>query len=363
MKKNELIQIAGQDFLFNTSAAEVVRDYLASVKKRNRFKPNAKRALEETLRDVLMSYETKRSVAITKPKIHKAISIVGNTFEETGIFDKLLALLKAGLAAAFNWFVRLAGVRKFQVITYAVLSVIFILVSVSLITSAFDRDWWQVYQEPASTGIETTIGYVRSTNWADFPEMPSYPSSKAQNIAGFVACLLFALIFLMLAKRSKHKLPVLVVAVITTVAWGFLAYDTAQDRKSFTQSVQTSTFATMDTVRTTQDLDYLQVCGTEINYVMGSQAGKLFYDFQDLGFTLAKELKNQSSFTEPTRADICTAYDELRRSYPDEQIVLQTFIRDTSGTIRPFDYDEKYLHANGTPNRYPMRYGFFTKTK
>lgn len=364
MKKNELLEIAGQEFILSSTAAVALERYLRDIKKKYRFQPSIRKSLEEALRDVLISYQAGRSNVITKPKATSAIAIVGDKYEEDGLAGKALRKLTSLINRVLREVKKLTQNQKARNGIYIFVAIASTVSAIALATSAWNASHSNEEENPSTTyTIQTTIGSVRSSHWADLPDFPDYPQGIEQAIAGSITCLLIAVFFIMVVRTYKYKLLVLALVVVSGATWLFLAHITHQDREHHKDILNSTITPGIETVRTTKNLDYLLVCGTEIHYVMGEQSGRLFYAFQDMGFKLKTELKTDKPYVDPTREQICTAYDQLRQSHTDDEIVLQLFIQDIHGTIRPFDYEETYTTENGSLNRYPPRYGFFVKTE
>lgn len=362
MKKNELIRIADQDFVMSPTAYPLVRSYLKQLRGRYRFRRQARLALEEALRDVLVSYQTKKSAVITKPKARQAITMVGTGYETANPVAKLSRRAVPAASALGRWVQKVIRDPKVVRSLYVAVAVAALLIGALLLRTIWRIEPYPRVPEPTSGILPTTIGDVRSELWADYPEFPPYPQGTVQALAGLFTCVFVITACVLFLLRSRYRHLALALVLAGSLTWAAAAFVTQRDRRAHRQILNSYTYAGMDTVRTTEDVDYLQACGTEIRYVMGAQEGRLFYEFRDAGFELATELEKTSPRGEPTRATICTAYDALRRSHPDEDIVLLHFIRDTSGTVRPFDFKEKYVtEEGGFVTNYPMRYGFFVR--
>lgn len=363
-EKNELLTIAGSEFIATPKAAGIIREYLKTIRKKYRLQPSKRKGLEEALRDVLLSTQKKRSQNITPARIEKALHMIGDTYEDSSFVERI--------QSAFVYVCKRVT-RKLRLRTSirTVISLVLACTSFVFVIAAFLSIARFVHPERNGTAIpgeiETTVGTVLINPWnvPDEP-LPDFPSNILQHYLLFIVALLATIFFILLAKRSKYaKFVILAIAISGATLFAL------EDR--YTRDVQAyqNTMATFYTnrtdLRTTKDLDQLKACGTQINYVfLGDQAGELFYALEKDGYMLKNELANATKYTEPRREEVCTNYHELRQHYDNDQIILQTYIVDDSGTRRPFDGEEAYgplstKRSDPSRERYILRYGFFVK--
>lgn len=363
-EKNELLAIAGSEFIATPKAADTIREYLKTIRNKYRLQPAKRKALEEALRDVLLSTQTKRSQNVTPARIDKALHIIGDTYEDSSLASRAFSMFVHIFSKVVRTFRFRTSIRTVVSLGLACMSFIFAIAAFMSI-ARFAHPELNGTAAPGS--IETTIGTVLVNPWnvPDKP-LPDFPSNIMQHYLLLIVALLATTFFILLARRSKYaKFIILAITIAATTAF------VLEDRHTRDVRMYQNTMATFYTnqtdIRTTEDLDQLKACGTQINYVFpGDQSGELFYGLEKEGYTLKKELSNATKYTEPLREEVCTNYHELRQDYDNNQIVLQTYIVDDNGARRPFDGEEAYGPLSTKRNdpereRYILRYGFFVK--
>jgi hypothetical protein len=209
----------------------------------------------------------------------------------------------------------------------------------------------------------TTLGTVRVGTWAG--SVPGNPEwENMTEWPTYFQLALFIDVFIMLvllAYRNKYAKITAAVAVVLIILVGNATYEYERQIETIGSNLNTYNAIGSDYKRTASDLDYLEACGSNIQYVMGAQSGAVFYELRDKGFALVTELNADAPQLDPTRDVICKAYDNLRKIYPNENIVLQSYVKNSAGEPRPFDIEENY-GAFRSNNAYVQPiYGFFVR--
>jgi hypothetical protein len=66
----------------------------------------------------------------------------------------------------------------------------------------------------------------------------------------------------------------------------------------------------------------------------------LFRQLRDEGFRLAQPISTRVSDGSIDTAELCTAFDMLRRNHPKQNIVLQLYTTTADGTLRPYEFSD-----------------------
>jgi uncharacterized membrane protein len=332
--KTTVVSLQGQDFVISSAAEPELLEYLKKLQRATRFRPGAYRQNVEGLRDVLLTGGPK---PISKKRLSEAIELVGLP-EPRQPFEPLtqrFPSLTRSTSRAWCAIRRQAAGGWRQTLLLAVCFVAVILAVSSGITAmmlllAGDKpeEGWNVMQ--------TSIGPVRS--WMVQPQdVPAWPLNWLSYI---VYCLLFVLVA-MAAWRLRQKKHRFVYGAVLLASFAFAL---------MLQNVQSTNLAVLPESRVLtgsaaaplrSKIAYLQQCGDEIPYVFdGQTGGMLFRQLRDEGFRLAQPISTRVSDGSIDTAELCTAFDMLRRNHPKQNIVLQLYTTTADGTLRPYEFSD-----------------------
>jgi hypothetical protein len=214
--------------------------------------------------------------------------------------------------------------------------------------------------------VVTNIGPVMMSEWHRTYESAIIGYQLNETDPYYLLLFLVSLfiLFVSLAYRKSYSKYLLFVVIFA----GVLSYAIANNNNNLNQQLADYDAASSGLLsydmeeRDTIDLDKLKICEASINYVFGQQSGEVYYKLKDEGFVLEKAFNGESRSYQPTREDLCQTYNTLRNNLPNENIVLQLYIIDSDGMMRPFDEAELYSESATKPSRNnTIQYGFFTK--
>ena len=360
VKQNDVINIAGEEFLVNKDAKEILEKYQSELSKKYRFNAKVLKELSSALRDVL-SEKTVKSKTITVSTAKDTILMIGDSYEKEGRLSPLVQKCSIFL----NKIKGAVLTEKFRKRIY--LTLMFIM----LLPLGMSISGLRVFQPNSETvntdqnSSTTTLGIVTLGNYINSqPLQPEsfFPESNTLEYSVIVVTVLLTVLFFLLSRRSKH-VKIVVALLVVSVVSSLNINDNYQ--RSLMYAANNSVYAFINqpvsTYRAVDDFDRLQACGAQINIVLSDNSSGMFYKLRDTGFKLKTELGTPGSDLDPTRDQICVAYNELRKLLPDSSIVLQYFIKDEKGEIRPYDFQEQMSRAENNKRQNKTFYGFFVK--
>ncbi|MBP6961998.1 hypothetical protein KBB49_00475 [Candidatus Saccharibacteria bacterium] len=367
-KQNEVIKIGNNEFVVSVEAKVIFQSYLKNIKKKYRLDKKIYKELENALRDILLELPQRKTTTISKTTAVEATEMVGDDYEGgEGLITRLKNATRSKTKPLLNRFKTTVLTNSFRRKMYYGFAFL-MLIPVGLTISSLPMFDANFYSQPnlESQTLDTTLGKVTYGEWAntslaDNPIFSDY--SNATQTYSIVLVFLLAFIFLIsLAQKSKYTKHVFGLLIVSFVASYGISLNV---ERSFQNAINNGSYLaySVPVSREPNDYDKLSACGTQINYVeLSDTAGGVYYGLKDQGFVLTKELETQNVGQEPSRAQICSEYDNLRKTYTDESIVLQTFIIDDKGAERPVDFDEVYGRSEKDLSPYKIRYGFYIKT-
>jgi hypothetical protein len=373
-KQNELVSVAGTEFITTKKAAGTIIAYQKHIKKKFKFRKSIRLSLEQALRDVLTEKLNKPGKTVSEKLALTAVSIVGDEFDDQSNPSKARNISKNTATIVISKFKKhfMTGIVRKRI--YLLLALVFFaagtLIASYIIQDRIDIKENFVYNSTTNVDyIDTTIGRVILDDWYQSDDFANtYPTlienrvNSSQYFA-LATLLSVSLFFYLISVRNRQTKIVGLICLALVILWlTAIESDSSRFNNAFVRMNTTldATAATPD--RTISDIDVLEACESRINYVFGAQAGEVYYLLQNDGFVLEKELVTKNKNQEPTREQVCKAYNELRQNYDNENIVFQSYITDDEGINRPFDGAEHYgPNATSASRKYIFKYGFFVK--
>jgi multisubunit Na+/H+ antiporter MnhB subunit len=366
-KQNDIIEIAGKEFVVSEDAKKKFTKYQNNLSKKYRFNKKIKNELLSALRDVLSEKTAKKTTAISAKTAQETTEMIGYSYEKETSLTPLINKLDKNIKIFSKKTKKVVLTEKFRKNIYLSLSFI-MLIPIGLIISSFNIFAPNYYNDsPINyTAFDTSMGVVELGEYAKVTEtniLNNFPTDDSVAYSITVVTILMAVLFYLLSRRSKHTKLVIALLVVSVVGsinindmHNSALWISAQE---FNNTLYQNAFPVAD--REVDDFDKLQACGSTINTIQGGNDDGIFYKLRDVGFKLKSELKTDSMYADPTRAQICTAYNELRTTLNDDSIVLQTYVLDENQQIRPYDHLENASRSSNDQKELKMRYGFFTK--
>ncbi len=361
-KQNDVITIAGHEFVVTKDAKDVLTKHLSKVSRKYRLNRKVQKELTVALRDILLSMPEKRQRSISKITADEAIVMAGDSFDNESALQPLQNGVRQSGASLKQFAKEYVLTEKFRKRVYLALAATMLVpIALSASSLSFFSQNNDAGMSSSQSAFETTMGQVRLGSYVDtqISESPQPYSSDAPLYSMFIAFLLLATFFYFLALRSPHAKFAFALALIAVVA--SLNITDAQKRATWENIGEWKNYVSAPSTREASDFDKLLACGNEINLVFGTNNDGMFYKLRDTGFKLTDELETKSFYEQPARDQICTAYDKLRQTLPDSSIVLMSYVKDEEGMVRAYDYLEQTNRSSNEKKILKERYGFFTK--
>lgn len=348
--KTTVISLQSHDFIVSNATLPILNEYVYTMKKATKFRKRMYSENMDALRDVLME---QGSATISKAAMARAINLVGvpdhRTLSEsiTIRFPRLHTMFlrcmhytkKIGAMIQKHW-------QKHVAFLFAIgalfMGVGYTISAIAIIQSNSEpRGTWQT--------IETTIGRVRSYSEGSYPPMADAWLFSWQTQMVFAVLFLVLAISLVLFHRAKHKVTIIAAILVCSFALSSLWQ---LQRQATETRIALKTSWMRNTTPLEPHLAFLQQCGDEIQYSFDNQtAGMLFHSLRDDGFVLTAELS--TNYGHPDLKQLCIEYNRLRDNHPAASIVLQNYVREADGRLRPYMFSD----ANDDTSKY----GLFVK--
>lgn len=364
-KSNEIIQIGGETFIVTPKGKHVLRTHLKSMKRKNRLDKNARKELENALRDVLIEIRPNATATLSLKKINEAILIIGDSYDShkviRNLWAKLTTTARRSMSIVSTRLTEKNRKRMYYVLTGLTLLPIGVTISSLSVIQSSPVQFSPVY----SNTYDSTIGTVTLGNYFGNLKKPFEYNGTSNDTSTYmlIAVLLLLFVFLVsLAHRWRYTALIGAMLVTTFVT----SFGISQNEQAvFEQTARLNglqSFVSPPLDRDADDFDTLSVCNVQIQFIeLSSTAGDMYYALKDKGFELVDELETEGFSGVPEREQICTAYDQLRKSYTSESIVLQSFVRDETGNERPYDYLENANRSSNNRKELKLRYGFYVR--
>lgn len=349
--KTNIVTLQGQDFVVSKAAEPLLVAHLKDLQKATRWHPSLYHQNVEGLRDVLL---TSKAKTVSKATLMEAIELVGlpddSQADETfgsrfPRISKWMGTLRSSLQGMpkrlpLGWRYRIwSGVVAVTIFLGAI--AVFSGVG-SLFGGMHQSDGWQT--------IQTSIGPVRS--WVEaHPTKEEWPFGWQASFAYVVLLLVVAFAAARLRRGTRMPIYGLIACTALFMLFALWQMQRASTLPPAASQVITATKALHPRVA------YLQQCGDEIPYVFDNETnGMLFRQLRDQGFQLGTPIQTRMSDGTIDTTQLCSAYDELRRDHPKQNVVLQMYTTTADGTLRPYDFGDI---QNQTVS---SNYGLFVKS-
>lgn len=361
------ITIAKNEFIATEEAYKLLYAYLKKAWWAFIFRHGAYRENIITLGDVLMAHSGNGKKILTKDIVEKSIKTTGTPkfLEGNAVRDSIARILQM-LAAAFKDVIESSRRARRKPWVRRIFFIIVSLGSLALFvpTASVIYQLATISSPAESSTVVTNIGTVivqdpyrspdtgLNSNWAYLPP-----------ILMILMCV--SSFTLAVAHRPKKFISYIFVGAVLLLM-AYIIFGVIQSLSYAEKIKYNPPYAQIPAIPKSAKLSYLAACQDRIQYNFSDQpytTGTIFYRLYDRGYRLEAELENIPSLSYvPSREALCTAYDALRKKYPAENIVLQTYVKGDDGQPMPID-GEVYYGPTATVKLYQSytNYGFFVK--